>query len=401
MHIFLRLVSILALVSAAAAAPAPAPKSRNIGPIEVEFDSRMIKVRVSGNTAELDALAKQAFGSHGRYFLATSGHAFDIRFSAVAANQVRVDITRTPGNTPVHSQVLAGPTARNALLRAADVAVEKTNGLGLRGFFNARLAFVSRRSGRSEIYVSDLMGGEVRQYTQSGAHVLTPRWSPDGGRLIYTSYHKSGAPDIYVQDIASGRQDTFVRLKGTNTGARFSPNGQHVVMVLTGSGVAEIYTSNAHGREITQRTRSDVVKSSPCWSPDGGQIAFAMGEPSPQLHIMGAGGGTARRLAVGFTYAAEPDWNRVDRNKLACTVRVGGGRYQVAVVDIATSKARVASKAPFDALEPVWLADGRHIIFTARDRTSSQLCILDSETGKVSPITERGHNAMQAGVWWQ
>src|SRR5204863_7528466 len=113
-----------------------------------------------------------------------------------------------------------GSTLRNALLRAADFAVEKTNGIGLRGFFTGRLAFISQRSGKSEICISDLFLGEAKQLTHDRALALSPRWSPDGARIIFTSYFKTGAPDIFLWDLASNRRDTYLSLRGTNMGAR-------------------------------------------------------------------------------------------------------------------------------------------------------------------------------------
>jgi TolB protein len=121
-------------------------------------------------------------------------------------------------------------------------------------------------------------------------------------------------------------------------------------------------------------------------------------EPGPQLYVMSAAGGTPQRLNVGFSYAAEPDWSRANPNKIACTVRVGG-RYQIAVYDMATGTGKVVSKADFDGIEPAWLADGRHLVYTARDRSTSVLSILDTETGKSVRITPAGTSALQAGVW--
>jgi TolB protein len=87
-------------------------------------------------------------------------------------------------------------------------------------------------------------------------------------------------------------------------------------------------------------------------------------------------------------------------NKIACTVRVSGGQYQIAVVDPTVGKASVVSKASFDGIEPSWLGDGRHVVYTARDRSTSVVCILDTETGRSTPITNGfGGPAMQASVW--
>jgi TolB protein len=392
MLISTRFLLIVALMAA------PAFAQRKIGDVRVDVDANTIPVRVSANNAELQTLANTAFEAHGRYKRVASGQAYDIKFSAVTPTQVRVDITRGAAGTPVSTDVANGTNARNALLRAADIAVQKTNGMNLRGFFTARLAFIATQGTRKgEVYVSDLFFGEGRQLTRDSSPVLSPRWSPDGSRVIYTSYFRTGAPDIYLHDPVSGRRDTFASFRGTNSGARFSPNGQQVAMILTGEGTPEVYVSNAQGRNQVRKTRSEFAKSSPCWSPDGSQIVFAM-EPGPQLYVVPAAGGAPRRLSVGFTYAAEPDWSRTNPNKIAFTARVGT-RYQIAVYDMAAGKGQVVSKANFDGIEPSWLADGRHIIYTARDRATSVICILDSETGKSTRISPADSSALQAGVW--
>jgi len=356
-----------------------------------------IAVRVTGATPELQALAQTAFNAHGRYRVVASGHAFDLRFSPAGANQVKVDIARASG-AAVHSQVVSASSPRQALLKAADVAVEKTNGLGLRGFFAARLAFVSRRSGRGEVFTSDLFLGEAKQLTRDGAHVLTPRWAPDGTRVVYTSFFRSNAPDVFASNVTTGARETLISFRGTNSGARFSPDGRQLAVIMTGEGAPDLYVTSAQGRSPSRKTRSDAVKSSPCWSPDGSQIVFAM-EPGPQLYVMSAAGGAPRRLSIGVsTYAAEPDWSRTDRNKIACTVRVGR-QYQIAVYDLAAGAGKVVSKASFDGVEPSWLADGRHIVYTARDRNSSYLCVLDTETGNSTRLGGVDSQAMQASVW--
>src|SRR5438270_537039 len=82
--------------------------------------------------------------------------------------------------------------------------------------------------------------GEIKQLLPSNHPVITPKWSPDGTRLLYTSYSQSGFADIYQYDFNSYQRTVFVRLQGTNMGGRFSPNGRQVAMVLTGEGNSEI-----------------------------------------------------------------------------------------------------------------------------------------------------------------
>lgn len=380
-------LSRIFVLLALAAAPLLAQRGASIGDVVVGVDKNTIPIRVSANTSELNNLALQAFGAHGRYKLVASGHAYDVKFTAVGTTQVKVEITKGAAGTPVASEVVSGTSARNALLRAADVAVVKTNGLGLKGFFTAKVAFIRDGGKVKEVCTADLFFGEAKQLTHDNALALMPRWSPDGAKIIYTSFYKSGSADIFLLDSATGRHEKFADFRGTNLGARFSPNGQQVAMVLSGEGSSEIYLATAQGRQVSRKTRSDAVKSSPCFSPDGARLVFAMAlGTNPQLHVMSTAGGTPTRLVTGFSYAAEPDWSRTNPNKIACTVK-SGSQYQIAVYDISKGKAEVVSKAAFDGIEPSWLPDGRHLVYTARDRSTSVLCILDTETGQSKRVS--------------
>lgn len=395
-------LSRLLLLVALVASPVFA-QTRKIGEVRVDVDANTIPVRVSSTSPELQQWAQAAFSTHGRYKLVASGQAYDIRFASGGPTQVRVDITKGSAATPVGSTVATGTSARNALFRAADFAVEKTNGLGLRGYFTARLAFIAQAGGpgKGDIFMSDLFFGESKQLTHDRALVMSPRWAPDASRVIYTGYFKSGAPDLYTVT-PSGSREIFASFRGTNTGASFSPNGQQVAMVLSGTGNTEIWVgpSRVGAGKPTQLTRSEAVKSSPAWSPDGRQLVFEM-EPGPQLYVMPATGGPARKLSnLGATYAAEPDWSRANPNKIAYAVRVNG-RFQIAVYDLAKGSGQVVSKADFDGVEPSWLGDGRHLVYTARDRSTSVLCILDTETGKSTRISPAANSVLQASVWTQ
>ncbi|MBW7893952.1 MAG: PD40 domain-containing protein [Opitutaceae bacterium] len=379
----------------------PALAQRDIGTVDVIAENKTVPIRVSANVPELNQLALQAFNAHGRYRLAASGFAYDIRFAQITANQVRVDITRGSGGGAVHSETVTGTDQRNALLRAADVAVERTNGVGLRGFFASKLAFIGERTGRKEVYTSDLFFGDVKQLTRDNAQALTPRWSPDGSRIVYTSYFRSGFPDIFQIDLKTYQRSTFVSFKGTNSGARFSPDGRQVAMVLSGEGNAEIYVGNAQGKQIRRMTRTDAVEASPSFSPDGSRLVFTSDAAGgPQLYLMSVAGGGMQRIPTNISgYCAEPDWNRVDPNKIAFTIRIGRG-YQVAVYDFSKRASVQASRAPFDGIEPSWLPDGRHLVYTARDRNTSRLCVLDTETGKSTPLSPTNFGpTLQGSVW--
>jgi TolB protein len=370
-------------------AVAPMKAVTKIGDVTVNVDSRVLTIKVSANTPELNGLAQLAFASHGRYKVVPGTAQFEVKFTQVSATQVKADVTK--GGSPFFSTTATGTSPRNALLKAADAVVEKTNMQGLKGWFASKVAFISERTGKKEVYVGDLFFGEAKQVTHDNASALSPRWTPDGRHIVYTSFYKSGFPDIFLIDTATYQRNSFVSFKGTNSGARFSPNGAQVAMILSGEGNPDLYVTNSSGHLPHRITRTDAVEASPCWSPDGSRIVYTSDAAGgPQLYVIPASGGAPSRLPTGISgYCAEPDWSKGNPNKIAFTLRIGKG-YQIGVYDMTTRTAAQVSKAPYDGIEPSWLADGRHLVYTARTPGDSRICILDTETGNtkvVSPTT--------------
>ncbi len=361
----------------------PAFAQRDIGVVDVKGDANVMGITVSSSSPELQNLAMQAFNAHGRYKLYASGASYSITFAPAGATSVTVTISR--GGATTHTQTVSGTSLRNALLRAADVAVTKTS--GLRGWFAGKLAFVGERTGKTEIYTSDLFFGELVKWTSDGKQVIGPRWSPDGSKIVYTSYRTS-FPDIYQIEFSSRRISLLASFKGTNSGGRFSPDGSRLAMVLSGEGNPEVYVGNSSARQLKRLTNNQSVEASPTFSPDGGRILYVSDAAGgPQLYTIPVGGGSATRLATNISkYCAEPDWSAADPSKIVFTAGVGRG-YQSAVFDTKSGTSKIITKAPTDAIEPVWLADGRHFICTYRAANTKVLYIVDSESGKATRLS--------------
>lgn len=385
---------VLALVSTI---PAGAAGKPSIGSVDIDADRLAMPVRVSASSPELQNIALRAFELHGAYRLVRDDAAYSIAFTQTAPTQVRVDVTPRDGGLPL-SETVTDAGARQAMLRAADLAVARTN--GKRGFFSGKLAFVVESGGAMRIMTTDFLTDQGNQWNGLGRQIVFPRWAPDGRRIVFTSY-RGGFPDIYLLNTGTTANNIteLVRLRGTNSGGRFSPDGARLAMVLSGEGNPEIYLANAQGRNIARLTRTPGVEASPCWSPDGSKLVFTS-EPGPQLHVMPAVvGAQPRRLPTNISrYCAEPDWCRWNPDLLAFTIAVGRN-FQIAVYNFSTGQARQVSKAPFDAVEPCWLADGRHLIYTARAANQSSLWVLDTETGRARQLSHSSGKVSQASFW--
>jgi TolB protein len=254
------------------------------------------------------------------------------------------------------------------------------------GIAQTKIAFVWSHGGTKELAVMDYDGYNVKQLTYDRSISVRPRWSPDGRKIVYTSY-KNLFPDVLEVDLYTGQRMRLAAYPGLNTGASFSPDGLSIALTLSKGGSPELYTMNAQGGELRQLSHSRGGESSPTWSPDGRDIAYVSDESgAPQIWTMGKDGGTASRLTVSPSYNTEPDWSRPPANSdmkpmLALTSRVGG-KFQLGVYDHGTGAVTPIVADGADNEDPSWAPDGRHLVFGKTLHWRTQLYLLDVVTGE-------------------
>lgn len=296
-------------------------------------------------------------------------------------------------NSQVYGKRFSGNSdgqLRQVVHALADDIVENLTNPKQKGIAQTKIAFISNRTGKKELYVADYDGYNPRQITSDGSISARPRWSSDRNRIVYLSY-KSRWPDVYVIDLASGRRTRVASYPGLNSGGAFSPGGGQLALVLSKDGNPELYTMSSEGGSLNRLTSTKGAESSPCWSPDGSQIAFSYdGFGLPNICIVGAQGGPPTRVTAGGYYT-EPDWspssNAPMGNMIACVGRVGKS-FQIFTFDPAspsgTFKQQTSDGA--DNEDPTFAPDGRHIVFSRTSGYRSQLYVLDLITGDATNL---------------
>lgn len=300
-----------------------------------------------------------------------------------------------------YSEAATTENARRIAHRFANEIITRLGG-GLPGIAESRIFFISNRSGHKEVWVMDYDGEGQRQLTRTGSIALSPRVSPDGSRVAFTSFAGSGV-ELAMYSMELGRLVSFPRYGGTNASPAWSPDGSKLAFSSSMRGDPEIFVADSSGASPKRLTANRGPDVSPAWNPKGGgQIAFVSGRTGlPQIYIMDADGANVQRLTDGG-YAVSPSWSPNGQFLVFSWNRKYGpgapGGQDIYLMDIASKQWVQLTRAGNNDY-PSWSPDGRHIVFQSSRKGGQQIWSMLADGSQQRALTAAGANTMPNWSW--
>jgi YVTN family beta-propeller protein len=159
-----------------------------------------------------------------------------------------------------------------------------------------RIAYTSDLSGNFEIHVASATGAGAVQITCGSTVKTAPAWSPDGTRLVFSAAGDTPySSNLYVIN-ADGTGLVQLPVPAKSSTPAWGPSGQ-IAFVSKSDGDADIYLINPDGSGLVALTSNSWEDLDPDWSPDGGRLLFSSNRGgTSQLYTMNADGSDQRAL---------------------------------------------------------------------------------------------------------
>lgn len=240
----------------------------------------------------------------------------------------------------------------------ADIVHEKLTGTP--GMFSSRIAYVQKQGKRFELKVADADGQNPRTVVRSDEPLISPVFSPDGGRLAYVSFEDK-KPVVYVQSLADGSRHRAAAFKGSNSAPAWSPDGRRLAVVLTRDEASQIYLINVDGSGLTRLTQGGNLDTEPVFSPDGQTVYFTSDRGgSAQIYRVPVSGGDPKRVSFSGNYNVSPAISP-DGKHLAYIGREGG-RFSVVLHELSSGQTRVLTDSARDE-SPSFAPNGQAVLY--------------------------------------
>ncbi|HEX5820062.1 MAG TPA: protein kinase [Gemmatimonadales bacterium] len=266
------------------------------------------------------------------------------------------------------------------------------------------IAYAAGPSGATRIFVRQVDGGRpvaIGDSLEVGQRA--PKWSPDGGRLLFLAGRK-----VMVGPALGGQTRAVVQQEGWISGADWSPDGREIAFAV-GDTLRIARADDGASRTLAGARDLHSI----AWSPDGTMIAAVSGNASfvadlvygnsavSAIVVFPVRGGSPVPVTGTSFLSASPAWLPDSRSLLFVSDR--GGSRDVYSVDVSRGGPRGDPRRVTTGLRPHSITvsgDGRRMGYNLFTSTANIWSLPISSTGPLpassaTPIT-RGNQVIES-----
>jgi TolB protein len=258
------------------------------------------------------------------------------------------------------------------------------------------LVLMSRESKDSpwQVYALNSRTGRRLRLTETTSNERTPKWSPDGRRLVLAS-DRDGNREIYVMEGLTDRQGgtqlvNLTEHKAPDWQPAWSPDGQRVAFSSHRDENWEVYLINADGTGLVRLTEHPESDFSPTWSPDGKSLLFvSRRHGDADLFSIDVESGELTQLTTSELDEYDPAWSP-NSEWIAFVTQIGNQSDVFVMRADGSAPVNLTNSAYANDFQPTWTADSERLIFvsyTAADG-DHDLYVMERDGSEVTGLTD-------------
>ncbi|HXH76024.1 MAG TPA: hypothetical protein VNJ08_13725 [Bacteriovoracaceae bacterium] len=175
-------------------------------------------------------------------------------------------------------------------------------------------------TGNADIYEMGLNGGGMRKITSHYADDVDPSITQDGSLMSFLS-NRPGRAHIYTMDPSGSEKDVKrISFVGQfNATPRFSPDGKELVFSSWVDNSFDLYRISADGNNLVRLTKDFGSNEEPAFSPEGEFIVFtskrvlSRTKAVQDIYIMNRDGEVLGQLTQNFGHCFSPQWTNLPK----------------------------------------------------------------------------------------
>jgi TolB protein len=246
----------------------------------------------------------------------------------------------------------------------------------------------------SKVYRAGDVRDAVHEFANDIVKVFTGQAGVFGSRIAIAMTGK-GAHEIAAFDMDGARTAVLTKMGSDCLLPAFSPSGGEVAFTSYLRNNPDLYIVSAGGGRARRVSKQPGLNTGAAWAPNGGSLALTMSyEGNAELYRIGTDGALQARLTNNGGIDSSPSFSP-DGSQIAFVSNRGGSPQVYVMPASGGAPKRVTFQGKYNQT-PRWSprADKPQIAFTGRDeRGVFDVFILDVKSGRIDRLTQgKGSN---------